>query len=170
MAYEVKNGEVVKAIGNDNKQPVRLKVFELSELMSSVIPNGTPTDDVMHACNMLMGEAVARRGSNLQDRKRIAEAFHIGLIRGLELNATVEARVKALKAKLLADGKQPSQEEFREMIAVIMKDTAEEIRNVAASRPIDGGIGTGVVHDVGVSETAAPHDIAGHVAPKDVLQ
>lgn len=167
MGYDVKNGQVVNNNNgpNDGGDPQRPKPFDIAELFAKAIPNGASTDDVMHALNLLMGEAVARRGQNLPERKRIAEAFHTGLLRSLELNSIVESRVTAIKAKLRAEGKEPSQEEFRAMIASEMKQAADEMRNVAASRPADGGLGIGLgegtIHDVGVSEAAAPADATG---------
>lgn len=164
MGYEVVNGEVVSTGGsNGDGKPHRIKPFELSELFAKQIPKGYAIDDVMHALNMLMSEAVARRGDTLEQRKRIAEAFHTGLMRSLELNSVVEGRVNKVKDQLKADGREIGQEEFKKLVAAEMKQAAEELRQSTVERP-------GVVHDVGVSESAAPHDIAGHATPKDGLQ
>ena len=142
MGYEVKNGKVITQDGIEDLGPIsndeikarltpdvqRVPPFELSQKFAEVIPQGCALDDIMHALNMLMAEAVARRGTTLEQRKQIADAFHVGLLRSLEMNGLVEQRVKDIKAKLSAEGKTPSEAEFRELITAEMKKAADEIR------------------------------------------
>ena len=138
MSYEVKNGEVINTKADG--RPHHIPPMELAKMFASVIPQGCSTDDVMHALNVLLNEAISRSGVSLADRKSVAETLHFGLMNNIEMTFVVEGRIKDIKAKLVGEGRELSEEEFRDLVNTEFKRAAEELRATVSRRATEQGL------------------------------
>jgi hypothetical protein len=131
VSYEVKHGEVISPNKAQKEgKPHRMPPFELSQVLSSHIPKGVAIEDVLHALNMLMAEAISKCGEDVAEHKRIAEAFHGGIVRSLEMNHLVKGRIQNIRDEMVSRGEELTQEMFRELVEREMKSVKQEMQNV----------------------------------------
>jgi hypothetical protein len=137
MSYEAK--DVIQHMKGDGR-PHRVPPIELAKQFASVIPNGCSTEDVLHAMNIMLGEAIARSGVTLADRKSVAETLHFGLMNNIEMTFIVEGRIKDIKAKLIEEGRELSAEEFRDLVTSEFKKAADEVRATVSRKATERGL------------------------------